>query len=32
MFVHQCLAENESKLSDQCRTFIRAARANQHAN
>jgi hypothetical protein len=31
MFIHQCLAENESKLSDQCRAFIRAARANQHA-
>ena len=32
IFIHQCLAENESKLSDQCRALIRAARANQQAN
>jgi hypothetical protein len=32
MFIHQCLAQNESKLSDQCRAVIRAARDNHHAN
>jgi hypothetical protein len=32
MFIQRCLAENESKFSDQCRALIQAARANRHAN